>query len=161
MFMHLPFAKGSATAYGYEGWVRLLSVKFDAEQQAIKEIGKDKGRRKRDVGNGRISEFTISKNLDDASGDLMERVCMGLYQPGCTVKIVICTTDGANAGEAVEFARYELSDAVFINYEMQTGSDNPVEEIKIAYNGAFAQYTPQSSKKSKLAATKIVYEVNP
>ena len=160
IYMTAPFlaGQGSATAKGYVGHVRLLSLNFSATRKTQKEISKDKSQDKKDVGQGTFSEFTMTKHLDDASGELMARAAEGVRQDPTSFEIVICSTRTASNGQPVEYAMYDLQDAVLTKYEIKFSGSEITEEITVAYGSALIAYQPIDSKTLKTATTRINYE---
>lgn len=160
IYMKAPF-KGSVTAAGKVGWIRLLSLSFDATKQTHKEIGKDKEKNKKAATHGKFSEFTVTKRLDDASGELMEKAAEGVVdQDDVDLEIVICQTETAGRGTPRVYAHYYLYSTVLSSYQIKGGSSGVLEEIKIAYDWVEMDYVPHSPNNANAAATRISYQSN-
>ena len=130
MAIYLKFNNGSpagnVTAKGYEDWIAIDSFSFGVGRAISMEAG---AMANREATRPSISEVTLSKHIDAASGGLFKASVSG--DEGVVAEIHIVQT-GANAVE--KYAVYKLEDAIISSYSISaTSGGAPMESISLSF----------------------------
>jgi type VI secretion system secreted protein Hcp len=119
--------KGNVTAAGYENWIELSSMQFGVGRGISMEVGRMANR---EASRPSMSEITLTKLMDNASGGLFKASLTGVE--GVTVKIHFVQT---GAQKVEKFAAYELSDVLISSYSSSGSSGGaPVESLSLSYS---------------------------
>lgn len=119
--------KGNVTAAGYEDWIELDSFQFGVGRGISMEVG---NMANREATRPSISEITLTKMMDNASGGLFKESLTGTE--GVVVQIHIVQT---GASQVEKFATYELSDVLISSYSSSAGGGGaPHESISLSFS---------------------------
>ena len=102
--------KGNVTAAGYEDWIELDSFSLGTGRGITMEVG---NMANREASRPSISEVSVTKMMDNASGGLFKESLTGVE--GVVVQIHIVQT---GAKQVEKFAAYELTDVLISSYSV-------------------------------------------
>lgn len=123
--------KGNVTAAGFEDWIEVDSFSLGTGRGISMEVG---NMANREATRPSISEVTISKMLDNASGGLFKESLTGVE--GVEVKISIVQT---GAKQVEKFAEYVLSDVLISSYSVNaSGGSAPYESLSLSFSKIIA-----------------------
>lgn len=111
---------GNVTAKGYEDWIEVDSFNFGVGRGISMEAG---AMANREATRPSLSEITLSKRIDAASGGLFKSSVSG--DEGVKVEIHVVQT-GANSVE--KYAVYTLEDAIISSYSISASAGGPPQE---------------------------------
>ena len=118
--------KGNVTAAGYEDWIEVDSFQFGVGRGISMDVG---NMANREATRPSISEITLTKMLDNASGGLFKESLTGTE--GVKVIIHIVQT---GAKQVEKFAVYELEDVLISSYSMAaSGGSAPHESLSLSF----------------------------
>lgn len=117
---------GDVTAKGFEGWIEVDSFNFGVGRAITMEAG---AMSNREATRPSLSEVTITKPLDAASGGLFRQSVVG--DEGVTVVFHVVQT-GAAAVE--DYAVYTLEDVIVSSYNISAAAGSaPQETISLSF----------------------------
>ncbi|OUS13022.1 hemolysin-coregulated protein [Gammaproteobacteria bacterium 53_120_T64] len=118
--------KGSVTSKGYEDWIDISSFQFGVGRGISMEVG---GMQEREATRPSISEVSLSKAMDAASGGLFQASVAG--SEGVKVLIHIVRT---GAKEVQTYATYELEQCLVSSYSVSAdGGGSPHESVSLSF----------------------------
>ncbi|MCK7598887.1 type VI secretion system tube protein Hcp [Microbulbifer sp. CAU 1566] len=118
---------GNVTAKGYEDWIEVDSFNFGVGRGITMEAGAVANR---EATRPSLSEVTVTKRIDAASGGLFKSSVTG--DEGVKVEIHVVQT-GANSVE--KFAVYTLEDVIISSYSISASSGGaPAESISLSFS---------------------------
>lgn len=119
--------KGNVTAKGYDkGWIEIDSLNFGVGRSITMEAGAMANREKT---RPNLSEITITKRLDSASGGLFKSSVTG--DEGCEVEIDLVQT---GADKVEKHASYKLENCLISSYSVSASLGSaPVEAISLSF----------------------------
>ena len=119
--------KGNVTAAGYEDWIELHSMQMGVGRAISMMVG---SMANREASQPSISEMSITKPLDNASGGLFKESLTGVE--GVEVIIDIVQT---GAKQVEKFASYTLSDVLISSYSTSaSGGAAPGESLSLSFS---------------------------
>jgi len=119
--------KGNVTAAGYENWIELSSFQLGVGRGISMDVG---NMANREATRPSLSEVSVSKMMDNASGGLFKESLTGVE--GVEVQIHIVQT---GAKQVEKFAAYTLSDVLISSFSTSaTGSSAPSEALSLSYS---------------------------
>ena len=117
---------GNVTAKGYEDWIEVDSFSFGVGRSITMEAG---AMSNREASRPSLSEVTITKMLDAASGGLFKESVTG--SEGVTVVIDIVQT-GANTVQ--KYASYKLENCMVSSYSIGASAGGaPTETLSLSF----------------------------
>ncbi|AQQ66486.1 Hcp family type VI secretion system effector [Microbulbifer agarilyticus] len=117
---------GNVTAKGYEDWIEVDSFNFGVGRGITMEAGAVANR---EATRPSLSEVTVTKRIDAASGGLFKTSVTG--DEGVKVEIHVVQT-GANSVE--KFAVYSLEDVLISSYSIAASAGGaPMESISLSF----------------------------
>ncbi len=123
--------KGNVTAAGYENWIELDSFNLGVGRGISMEVG---NMANREATRPSLSEVSITKMLDNASGGLFKESLTGVE--GVEVIIDIVQT---GAKQVEKFASYTFSDALLSSYSVNaSGGSAPYESLSLSFSKVIA-----------------------
>lgn len=138
--------KGDVTADGYTDWIELNSFQWGVGRGIASPTG---GSKDRESSAPSVSEITISKAQDAATGKLLTEAYVG---EGVKVIIEFTKTD---AGKLEKYLTYTMEDTFISGYSISSGGDRPSESLSL--NFAKIECTPQVvDKDGKVSASDAV-----
>lgn len=111
---------GNVTAKGYEDWIEVDSFNFGVGRGISMEAG---AMANREATRPSLSEITLTKRIDAASGGLFKSSVSG--DEGVKVEIHVVQT-GASSVE--KYAVYSLEDAIISSYSISASAGGPPQE---------------------------------
>ena len=111
---------GNVTAKGYEDWIEVDSFNFGVGRGISMEAG---AMANREATRPSLSEITLTKRIDAASGGLFKSSVSG--DEGVKVEIHVVQT-GASSVE--KYAVYNLEDAIISSYSISAAAGGPPQE---------------------------------
>jgi len=141
--------KGNVTAEGYtDGWIEVDSFNFGVGRGITMEAG---AMANREATRPSVSEITITKRLDSASGGLFKSSVTG--DEGCEVIIDLVQT---GADKVEKYASYKLEDCIISSYSISASIGSaPTEAISISFARIEANLA-HADKANKNAGQEIV-----
>lgn len=123
--------KGNVTAAGFEDWIELDSFSMGTGRGISMEVG---NMANREATRPSISEVSVSKMLDNASGGLFKESLTGVE--GVEVIISIVQT---GAKQVEKFAEYKLTDVLISSYSVSgSGGSAPAENLSLSFSKIIA-----------------------
>lgn len=116
--------EGDVTAEGHEKWIELNSFQWGVGRGISSPTGASADR---ESSAPSLSEITVSKAQDKASGNLLTEAYVG---EGVKVQIDFCKTD---QGKLETYLTYELEDAMISGYSISSGGDRPSESLSLNF----------------------------
>lgn len=116
--------KGDVTADGHAGWIELNSFQFGVGRGISSPTG---GSEDRESSAPSISEITVTKDQDAATGPLVTAALQG---EGVTVVIDFVKT---SAGKLDKFMTYTLTNAMISGWSTSSGGDRPSESLSLNF----------------------------
>lgn len=148
MAIYIEFGdiKGNVTAEGYKDQIGVLSITFGVGRAISMEPGNMSNR---EATRPSVSEITLTKELDNASGPLFKESVTGASGKKAKVHFVRTMDD-----KLEEYCTYELEDVLVSSYSVSAdGGDGaaPFENItlsfaKIEITNSFSDKTNKSGK---------------
>jgi type VI secretion system secreted protein Hcp len=112
--------KGNVTAEGYEDWIEVDSFNFGVGRAISMEAG---AMANRESTRPSLSEVTVTKALDAASGGLFKASVVG--DEGVNVEIHVVQTGG---NKVEKYAAYTLEDVIISSYSVTAAAGGPPQE---------------------------------
>ncbi len=116
--------KGDVTADGHQDWIELNSFQWGVGRGISSPTG---GAKDRESSAPSLSEITVTKAQDAATGELLTESYQG---KGVKVTIDFCKTD---KGKLEKFLTFELEDAMISGYSLSSGGDRPSESLSLNF----------------------------
>jgi len=116
--------KGDVTADGWQDWIELSSFQWGVGRGISSPTG---GSQDRESSAPSISEITITKAQDKATGKLLTEAYQG---KGVKVVIDFVKTD---QGKLAKYLTYELTDTMISGYSLSSGGDRPNESLSLNF----------------------------
>jgi len=142
IYMKIPNIQGSTTEKTHSGWIELKSMDFGTHRNISVQPGSVSDRENYIL---RISDFSVTKILDQSSPELFEASCVGASNG--TVIIQACRTSPNGFDD---YLQYTLSDAIISHYDINgfssdSESDEPVETVRLNFTKIEMKYVPRDS----------------
>ncbi len=116
--------KGDVTADGHTDWIELNSFQWGVGRGISSPTG---GSKDRESSAPSLSEITVTKAQDSASGKLLTEAFQG---EGVKCVLDFCKTD---AGKLEVYMTYELEDTMISGYSISSGGDRPSESLSLNF----------------------------
>src|SRR5580698_785494 len=120
-----PNIDGGVTTTGFEKQIELNSFQFGIGRGVGSPTG---GSTNREASTPSVSEITLSKVLDEATGNLIKEAYSG--KGAATLVISFVRTDG---GGGTAYLQYTLTDTMLSGYSISSGGDKPSESISLNF----------------------------
>lgn len=144
--------KGNVTAKGYEDWIEVSSMNFGVGRGITMEAG---AMSNREATRPSLSEVTIAKQLDAASGLLFKSSVTG--DAGVNVELHVVQT-GADSVE--KYAVYKLEDAIISSYSVSASAGGPPQEsISLSFAKIEAELSHADKTNQNPANMKVGYDL--
>jgi type VI secretion system secreted protein Hcp len=142
--------KGDVTATGWESWIELNSFQFGAGRGISSPTG---GSADRESSAPSISEVTVSKDQDTATGPLLTAALQG---EGVTVIIDFVKT---SQGQLVKYMEYTLTNTLISGFSTSSGGDRPSESISLNFTKFQVDPTTIDAEGTISNANPITYDI--
>ena len=126
--------KGNVTAKGYEDWIDISSMQFGVGRAITMDVGNMSNR---EASRPSLSEVTITKTMDCASGPMLGQSVTG--DSGVEVVIAVVAT---GAKQVEEFCKYTLQDVLVSSYSISAAGDSaPSESLSFSFSDIMCEVT--------------------
>ncbi len=143
---------GNVTAAGYEDWIEVDSMNFGVGRAITMEAG---AMSNREATRPSISEVTVTKPLDAASGGLFKSSVTG--DAGVTVEIHVVQT---GASQVEKYAVYKLEEVMISSYSTSASSGGaPHESISLSFAKIEADLTHADKTNKNTKNMKVGYDL--
>jgi type VI secretion system secreted protein Hcp len=142
--------KGDATATGWEGWIEVNSFQFGVGRGISSPTG---GSADRESSAPSVSEITITKDQDSATGPLLTAALQG---EGITVIIDFVKT---SQGQLAKYMEYTLTNTLISGWSTSSGGDRPSESISLNFTKFEVDPTTIDAAGAISNANPITYDV--
>jgi len=116
--------KGDVTADGYADWIELNSFQWGVGRGISSPTG---GAKDRESSAPSVSEITVTKAQDAATGKLLTEAYQG---KGVTVIIDFVKTE---QGKLAKYLEYTLNDTMISGFSTSSGGDRPSESLSLNF----------------------------
>ncbi len=120
-----PTVAGDVTTQGFADQFEVQSYQFGVGRGVGTATGASGNR---EASTPSVSEITLTKNLDQASGGLLKEAFSGAGKAGAVISFV--RTDG---GGGVTYLEITLTNVMVSGYSMSSGGDRPSESISLNF----------------------------
>jgi len=143
---------GNVTAAGYEDWIEVDSMSFGVGRSISMQAG---AMANREASRPSISEVTITKPLDAASGRLFKASVTG--DSGVKVEIHVVQT---GAEKVEKYAVYKLEDVIMSSYSVSASAGGaPQESISLSFAKIEADLTHADKTNKNTKNMKVGYDL--
>jgi type VI secretion system secreted protein Hcp len=146
-----PNIDGGVTTTGYTKQIELNSFQFGVGRGVGSPTGSSSNR---EASTPSVSEVTVSKVLDEATGNLIKEAYSGAGKATAVISFV--RTDG---GGGVTYLEYTLSNVMLSGYSISSGGDKPVESISLNFTKIETKITPQNEDGTAGTAFPVTYDL--
>lgn len=146
-----PDINGGVTTTGFEKQIEINSFQFGIGRGVGSPIG---GSSNREASTPSVSEVTLSKALDEASGGLLKETYSG--EGKATVVISFVRTD---KGGAVVYLEYTLSEVMVSGYSIASSGDKPSENISLNFTKIETKFTAQKADGTADSPYPVTYDL--
>jgi type VI secretion system secreted protein Hcp len=146
-----PDISGGVTTTGFEKQIELGSFQFGCGRSVASPTG---GSTNREGGTPSVSEITVTKTEDEASGNLVQEAYSG--KGTATVVISFVRTD---AGGGVCYLEYTLSNVMLSGYSISSGGDRPSESVSLNFTKIQTRFIPQNADGTAGTAFPVTYDL--
>jgi len=141
---------GDATQSGFQNWVRLESFQFGVGRGINTQTG---AALNREASEPSISEVTVTKLLDKASGPIMQNVCTEKKGQDCKIAFV---TSG-DPGE--KYLEYTLTNTLISGLSISSGGDRPTESLSLNFTKVEVNVIPLKTDNTGEGPFKFTYDI--
>ena len=146
-----PAINGDVTTAGFEKQIEINSFQWGVGRGVGSPTGASGNR---EASTPSVSEITVSKSLDNASGNLLKE---SLSSGGkSTLVISFVRTDGNGADTYLEIT---LTDTMISGYSMSSGGDRPSESLSFNFVKIEVKFTPMNADGSKGSPFPVTYDL--
>lgn len=127
IYMKYGEIKGDVTTEGFKDYIELHNFQWGVGRGIAMQSGSGEGR---ESSLPSLSEITVTKDYDVASGDLLKEALSGNVK---NVKIVFTRTGTGGSG-AQEYLTVEMKDVILSGLSLGSGGDKPNESLSLNYS---------------------------
>ena len=146
-----PTIDGGVTTKGYEKQFEVHSFQFGIGRGVGSPTG---GSTNREASTPSVSEIVMTKDLDEASGNLIKEAYSGAGKATAVISFV--RTDG---GGGVTYLEYTLTDVMLSGYSISSGGDRPSESISLNFTKIETKIIPQKADGTVGTAFPVTYDL--
>ena len=147
-----PTINGDVTTSGFEKQIEINSFQWGVGRGVGSPTGASGNR---EASTPSVSEITVSKSLDNASGNLLKE---SLSSGGkSTLVISFVRTDGTAGADT--YLEVTLTDTIISGYSMSSGGDRPSESISFNFTKIEVKFTPQNADGTKGSPFPVTYDL--
>lgn len=146
-----PDIKGGVTTQGYAGQIELNSFQFGIGRGVGSPTGATGNR---EASTPSVSEIVVTKNLDEATGNIIKEAYSGAGKATAIISFV--RTDG---GGGVTYLEYTLSNVMLSGYSVSSGGDKPSESVSLNFTKIETKITPQKEDGTPGTAFPVTYDL--
>jgi type VI secretion system secreted protein Hcp len=142
--------KGDVTATGWVGWIEISSFQFGIGRGISSPTG---GSADRESSAPSVSEITISKDQDTATGPLLTAALQG---EGVTVIVDFVKT---SAGQLAKYMEYTLTNTLISGFSTSSGGDRLSESISLNFTKVQVDPTTIDAAGAISNANPVTYDI--
>ena len=142
IYMKCEEVKGEVTAEGYKDTVEVLSFQYGAGMPVTAPSTSNTG--KRTEGHVSLSEITISKMVDNASGVIFDKLAAGTSVP--KIEFFFSKATGSDASGNDNYLVVTIEDVFFSGQSFSSGGGLPSESVSLNYAKIKTNYMKDSVK---------------
>src|ERR1700722_3544122 len=146
-----PDIAGGVTTTGFEKQIELNSFQFGIGRGVGSPAG---GSSNREATTPSVSEITLTKVLDEASGNLIKEAYSGAGKATAVISFV--RTDG---GGGKAHLQYTLTDVMLSGYSISGGGDKPSESISLNFTKIETKIIPQNADGTEGTPFPVTYDL--
>ena len=150
IYMQYKGIDGDATQSGFKDWIKLESFQLGVGRGITTQTG---AALNREAHEPTVSEITVTKLLDKASGPLLQHVCTEKKGQDC--KIAFVTT--GDPGE--KYLEYTLTNTLVSGLSLSSGGDRPVESISLNFTKLEIEVKPLDPDNTAEGPFKFAYDI--
>jgi type VI secretion system secreted protein Hcp len=130
---------GDATEKGHKKWVKCGSLSLSTNRVVDSTSGHVADRVK---DNGRVSELTLTKDMDTASMNLFKSTCNG---HGENMEIHVTRPGSADDKAEIVYLKYILENALVTSYAFHSAGTRPMETLTLNFTKITMTHVPQNA----------------
>lgn len=130
-----PDIKGDVTTEGFKDQIELSSFQWGVGRGVGSPTGASGNR---EASTPSVSEITVTKNMDQATGDVLKEIYSG--KGAATAVISFVRTDG---GGGVAYQVITLTNVMVSGFSVSSGGDRPSESLSLNFTKIEIKITPQ------------------
>ena len=146
-----PNITGDVTTQGFAGQFEVQSFQFGIGRGVGTATG---AAGNREASTPSVSEITLTKMYDQASGDLLKEAYSGAGKAGAVISFV--RTD---SGGGVTYLQYTLTNVMLSGYSISSGGDRPSESISLNFTKIETKFTPQKDDGTPGTSATVTYDL--
>ena len=147
-----PAINGDVTTQGFAQQIEISSFQWGVGRGIGSPTGASGNR---EASTPSVSEITVTKNLDNASGNLLKEA---LGSGGkATLVISFVRTDGTTGADV--YMEITLSDTMISGYSLSSGGDKPSESLSFNFVKIEVKFTPMKADGSKGSPFPVTYDL--
>lgn len=136
IFMEYEGVKGDATAESHVDWITLNSCQFGVGRGISTPVGSAENREASSVS---VSEITVSKVMDIASGPLWQELVKNTNGKDVTIDFTSTAAGGDNT-----FMFVKLTNTLVSGMSFSSGGDRPSESVSLNFTKVEIKYMEQA-----------------
>ena len=147
-----PAINGDVTTQGFAQQIEISSFQWGVGRGIGSPTGASGNR---EASTPSVSEITVTKNLDNASGNLLKEA---LGSGGkATLVISFVRTDGTTGADV--YLEVTLTDTMISGYSISSGGDKPSESLSFNFVKIEVKFTPMKADGSKGSPFPVTYDL--
>jgi type VI secretion system secreted protein Hcp len=151
IYMQLKDIQGDATQAGFKDWIRLESFQFGVGRGITTQTG---AALNRDAHEPSVSEITVTKLIDKASGPLLQNVCTEKKGQDCKIAFV----SQGDPGE--KYLEYSLTNTLISGLSVHgNGNERPIESVSLNFTKVEIEVKPLGTDNTAEGPFKFGYDI--
>lgn len=150
IYMQYKGIDGDATQSGFQNWIKIESFQFGVGRGITTQTG---AALNREATEPSVSEVTVTKLLDKASGPLMQNVCTEKKGADCKIAFV----SQGDPGE--KYLEYTLTNTLISGLSINSGGDRPSESVSLNFTKVEIEVKPLATDNTAEGPFKFAYDI--
>lgn len=150
IYMQYKGIDGDATQAGFTDWIKVESFQFGVGRGITTQTG---AALNREASEPSVSEITVTKLLDKASGPILQNVCTERKGQDCKIAFV----SQGDPGE--KYLEYTLTNTLISGLSISSGGDRPVESVSLNFTKVEIEVKPLSPDNTAAGPFKFAYDI--
>jgi type VI secretion system secreted protein Hcp len=146
-----PGIKGGVTTKGFEDQFEVSSLQFGIGRGVGSPIG---GSTNREASTPSVSEITVTKLLDEASGALIKEAYSGAGKAKAVISFVRTDAKGG-----VTYLEMTLTNVMLSGWSISSGGDKPTESLSFNFTKIETKIIPQKADGTPGTAYPVTYDL--
>jgi type VI secretion system secreted protein Hcp len=147
-----PNIEGGVTTTGFTKQIELNSFQFGIGRGVGSPTGSSSNR---EASTPSVSEITVTKVLDEASGNLIKEAYSGAGKATAVISFVRTDSNGG-----VCYLEYTLSNVMVSGYSISSGGDKPSESLSLNFTKIETKITPQNDDGTAGTPFPVTYDLS-